>query len=283
MNRFSINEKLSSFKRDPVIDRAFVPTMGNLHRGHLELVKWALDHHDSVVVSLFVNPTQFAPGEDFSTYPKTLEDDFTCLEKLLGRYEGKSLVVLCPTTEEIYPDQDQMSVVPGKKARILEGALRPSHFAGVCQVVLKLLGIVGPGRLVMGQKDYQQTVIVDQMIRDFFIPTSLEVRPIERDSDGLALSSRNQYLTRDQREQALALPRHLAELADRLRLEGSDRFFKNWHEKRESLMERYPEFNYLEALDENLAPISLRSKHVVFLANFQLGQTRLLDNTIVDL
>lgn len=187
-----------------------VPTMGALHEGHFSLIRQALMHNHIVVVSLFVNPTQFGENEDFSTYPRTLEDDCAMLEKL-GVH-----AVFAPTAGEMYDSTiEQMNavdgglsrtrIVPGDIAQKYEGALRPIHFSGVCLVINKLFNIVRPDRAYFGEKDYQQVAIVRQMVADLDIPVEISACPIERDDSGLALSSRNRYLTPAQRKQATCL------------------------------------------------------------------------------
>ncbi len=182
----------------------FVPTMGFLHEGHLSLVTEAGCRADTVVMSLFVNPLQFAPNEDFADYPRDPARD-----RALASGAGVG-VLWAPTVEEMYPEGPSVTVAPGPVGGILEGAVRPGHFAGVLTVVLKLFSVVQPHLAVFGRKDAQQASLVRQMIRDFNLAIELVVAPIVRDADGLALSSRNVYLDAAQRESALALPRALA-------------------------------------------------------------------------
>lgn len=185
---------------------ALVPTMGALHEGHLSLVAKAKELAEVVVVSVFVNPTQFAPGEDFESYPRDLEADLAALSKC-----GADLV-FAPSVATMYPNYpgvDQVTINPGPTATILEGATRPTHFAGVAQVVAKLLHLVSPDLAVFGQKDAQQVSIVRQMVKDLAFPVDIVEAPIIRDADGLALSSRNMYLVGNERQDALALSRAL--------------------------------------------------------------------------
>ncbi len=176
-----------------------VMTMGALHAGHLSLVQCAREHADFVVVSIFVNPTQFAPGEDFDSYPRTLDADIEALSSV-----GADLV-FAPSVEEMYPEEARVMIDPGPAARVLEGRTRPTHFAGVCQVVNRVLNLVRPEVAVFGQKDAQQLAIIRQMVRDFGMRTEIIGAPIVRDPDGLAMSSRNAYLSADERQRALAL------------------------------------------------------------------------------
>ncbi len=192
---------------------AFVPTMGALHRGHLELVKRAKKLGDIVVVSIFVNPTQFAPNEDYSKYPRTWKEDCRAC-----RTEGVDFI-FNPGKDEMYPDGFDTYVVPDKIATVLEGAMRPGHFQGVATVVLKLFNIVLPDTAIFGKKDLQQSVVIRQMVRDLNIPVKIVIVPTIRDRDQLALSSRNVYLNELSRSQALAIPQALFE-ARRMILAG---------------------------------------------------------------
>lgn len=195
-------------------NRAVVMTMGALHEGHLDLLRRAgalVGAGGTVVVTIFVNPLQFAPGEDLDAYPRDLEGD---VEKLRTVAENElqlsQLVVFAPTPEVIYPSGvPQVSINPGPIATVLEGATRPTHFAGVCQVVLNLMHLTRPTWALFGRKDAQQLAIVRAMVRDLSVPLSIEPVDIRRESDGLAMSSRNAYLTPTQRQQALALSQAL--------------------------------------------------------------------------
>ena len=181
----------------------FVPTMGSLHEGHLRLVDRARDHADRVVLSVFVNPLQFGPQEDFERYPRSLARD----RALAAEREVDCLFV--PDTAAMYAAEPLVRVSPGPMADTLEGAARPGHFAGVLTVVAKLFHIVEPDLAVFGRKDYQQALLVRQMVRDLDFPVEIDVAPTVRELDGLALSSRNAYLDPDQRRAALALSRAL--------------------------------------------------------------------------
>lgn len=195
-------------------NRAVVMTMGALHEGHLDLLRRAgalVGAGGTVVVTIFVNPLQFAPGEDLDAYPRDLEGD---VEKLRTVAENElqlsQLVVFAPTPEVIYPSgTPQVTINPGPIATVLEGATRPTHFGGVCQVVLNLIHLTRPTWALFGRKDAQQLAIVRAMVRDLSVPLSIEPVDIRRESDGLAMSSRNAYLTPTQRQQALALSQAL--------------------------------------------------------------------------
>lgn len=178
---------------------ALVPTMGALHEGHLGLVRQARLSAEVIVVSIFVNPLQFGVGEDLDRYPRTLDADVELL-----RGEGVEMV-FAPTAATMYPNGMRTTVHPGPAADILDGAARPGHFTGVLTVVAKLFNIVGPTSAYFGQKDYQQLVLIDQMVRDLNIPVSVHGVPTVREADGLALSSRNRYLDAPAREAAIAL------------------------------------------------------------------------------
>jgi pantoate--beta-alanine ligase len=177
----------------------FVPTMGALHEGHLSLVDAAAGGCDRVAVSIFVNPTQFGPGEDFARYPRDLNRDLDLL-----RSRGCDWVFV-PEAAEMYPPGFDTTVDVGAVANPWEGAARPGHFHGVATVVLKLFQLVPANRAYFGRKDYQQTLVVERMVQDLHVPVEIRVCPIVRDADGLALSSRNRYLNADQRRRALAL------------------------------------------------------------------------------
>lgn len=182
----------------------FVPTMGFLHQGHLSLVREARRRAGSVVMSIFVNPLQFAPSEDLATYPRDLARD-----RALAESAGVE-VLFVPTVEQMYPGDTQVTVAPGPVGTILEGAVRPTHFAGVLTAVAKLFAIVQPDVAIFGRKDAQQAALVRFMTRDLSLPVDIVVAPTVRDADGLAMSSRNVYLDAAMRAHALSLPRALA-------------------------------------------------------------------------
>lgn len=183
--------------RDHVI--ALVPTMGALHDGHLSLIRLAAERADTVIVSIFVNPTQFGPNEDFLKYPRELGADLAACQ------EAGADVVFTPSVEEMYPKGFSTYVVEDRVSKPLEGASRPTHFRGVTTVVAKLLHIAQPDLMVFGQKDAQQVAVIKKMVEDLLIPVEVVVGPTLREPDGLAMSSRNRYLTATQRKEALAL------------------------------------------------------------------------------
>lgn len=181
----------------------FVPTMGALHAGHLELVRAARAENDRVVVSIFVNPIQFGPREDFSRYPRPFARDRRLLESV------QADLLFAPSAKGLYPEGFQTRVAVGPVAAPLCGRSRPAHFAGVATVVLKLLNLVSPGRLYLGQKDYQQVLVVKRMVRDLDLPVEVRMVPTVREPDGLALSSRNVFLSPAERVEAAGIYRAL--------------------------------------------------------------------------
>src|SRR5687767_1420713 len=187
----------------------FVPTMGALHRGHLSLVDRARRECDTVVMSIFVNPLQFGPTEDFQRYPRPLEEDARLAS------EAGVDILFTPSSDEMYQDGRATIVSAGARGEVWEGAVRPGHFDGVLTVVAKLFNIVQPDVAVFGQKDLQQAMLVSSMVRDLNLPLEVVIAPTVRDPDGLALSSRNRYLSSEDRATALALPRALEAIYDK--------------------------------------------------------------------
>jgi pantoate--beta-alanine ligase len=255
----------------------FVPTMGYLHEGHLELVRRARAENPSVAVSIFVNPTQFGPKEDFKQYPRDPERDLALLEK-----EGTD-VVFMPTAEEMYPPNFNSWVEVGKITEKLEGAARPGHFRGVATVVAKLFSIVRPDKAYFGQKDAQQLLVIKKMATDLNMGVEVIAVPTVREPDGLAMSSRNSYLNAEERKQAVVLYQSL-KLAQKLYADG-ERDAKAIREQMTALIGQQPLANieYIsiadaETLDEldKLKPSALVSMAVRF------GKTRLIDNVLVE-
>jgi len=252
-----------------------VPTMGALHEGHLSLVRAARAACDAVVVSIFVNPTQFGPNEDFAKYPRTFEADCAALER-----EGVDLI-FAPSAEEMYLSGASTFVdVEGVSAR-LDGASRPGHFRGVATVVAKLFNIVGPDKAFFGQKDAAQVAVLRKMVRDLNFPVDLVVCPIVREPDGLAMSSRNQYLSPEERRQALVLSRALREVE---RLVGSGvTLARDLIEAAQTVLATEPQVrvDYCNVVDpdtlEDVADVSRAA--LVAIAAF-VETTRLIDNWI---
>lgn len=252
---------------------AFVPTMGNLHAGHMALVREARKHADHVVVSIFVNRLQFGQGEDFDRYPRTLEADAALLER-----EGAS-VVFAPDEKELYPRVvQQYKIEPPAIQDELCGAFRPGHFRGVATVVTKLFNIVGADVACFGKKDYQQLFIIQSMVEDLNMP--IEIVPVDtgRDFDGLALSSRNGYLTPTQREEAPRLYLHLSRMKSAIQA-GERDFARQSQLVRTDLAERGWQVDYVETRNaENLKPATHTDHQLVILIAARLGNTRLIDN-----
>ncbi len=254
----------------------FVPTMGALHEGHLSLARRARAQATLVVVSIFVNPLQFGPSEDFGRYPRTLESDCALLEA-----EGVE-VVFAPSTEQMYPpDATTVVYVEGVSDR-LDGRSRPGHFRGVSTVVAKLFHIVGPDCAVFGQKDAAQVAVLRRMVRDLNMPIELIVAPIARDPDGLALSSRNAYLSADERRQALVLHRALQRVEE---LAGSGE--TNSERLRSAALyvladEPAAVLDYLEIVNpDTLLPVDSVARGALFAVAASFGPTRLIDNVLL--
>jgi pantoate--beta-alanine ligase len=253
-----------------------VPTMGSLHEGHLALVDRARELSRFVVMSIFVNPTQFLPTEDFERYPRDLERD-----RELAELRGVELL-FAPPVEEVYPPgAPAVTVVPGDLAAGLCGASRPGHFEGVVTVVAKLFGMVQPDVAVFGRKDYQQATLIRHMVRDLAMPVRIEVAPIVRDADGLALSSRNTFLSDGERARARSLPAGLraAGAAFDDGVTGADRLKAAvWGTMRNARVE--PE--YVELVDpDTLESLSEARRGAVLAVAARVGETRLIDNVIL--
>jgi len=266
----SFREALSPARRQKSV--SLVPTMGALHAGHLSLVARARQETDLVTASLFVNPTQFAPGEDFDRYPRQLADDCTLFESA-----GVDLV-FAPSAAEMYPTDASTFVDVGELGTRLDGASRPGHFRGVATVVSKLFHIVQPDRAYFGQKDAVQVAVLRRMVRDLNFPLELIACPIVRDPDGLALSSRNAYLTPDERAHALILPQALDLVRQDL---ATTRNLPEALEPAHNLLRANPavQLEYLEAVDPHtLVPVSTVLPGTLIAIAAKVGKTRLIDN-----
>ena len=264
---------------------SFVPTMGNLHEGHLSLMRIARQHGDPVIASIFVNRLQFGPHEDFDQYPRTLEADAEKLEK-----EGV-YVLFAPTERVLYPEPQEYRVDPPKQlGDILEGEFRPGFFKGVCTVVLKLFSCVQPRVAVFGKKDYQQLMIIRQMAHQFALPVEIVAGETIRADDGLALSSRNAYLSDAERAEAPRLQASLQQLRldvlDAIHRAGQplDQSLRELEKKTaDTLTQRgwQPDYIAIRKRADLLAPSNddlLAKKELVILAAAKLGKTRLIDN-----
>lgn len=255
----------------------FVPTMGALHIGHESLIEAALQQTDYVVVSIFVNPTQFGPGEDFQDYPRPLDRDLVICERC-----GVDLV-FAPTAEEMYGAGNQTWVNVEKLTDRLCGRSRPHHFRGVTTVCAKLFNIVGPNAAFFGQKDAQQAIVVRKMVEDLNLPVEIVICPTVREADGLAVSSRNCYLSAEQRKDAGKIYEALQE-CERLVKGGAgdvDVIIEQMRRGLEAIRE--VEIEYVEIVDaETLEPVeSVRGKVLVAVAA-KIGTTRLIDNIVLD-
>lgn len=253
---------------------AFVPTMGNLHEGHLALMRQARLHADCVVASVFVNPLQFGPNEDFDRYPRTLEADCKAMEGLVD-------VVFAPSVREMYPQQQDIYIELPQIANELCGASRPGHFRGMATVVMKLLNIVQPQVAVFGKKDYQQLHIIRRMVAQFNLPVTIVGGEIVRAADGLALSSRNQYLDPAQRLEAAQLHIELQGLRRDL-LRGAASWEALRHAASARLAGRGWAVDYLSLRErDSLHEVQSVGSPAVIVAAAKLGATRLLDNVEV--
>ena len=252
----------------------FVATMGFLHAGHLRLVDRARELADAVAVSIFVNPLQFGPTEDLSRYPRDLEHD-----RALARARAVDALFV-PSGNDMYPHEPVIRVDPGVMAQSLEGAARPGHFAGVLTVVAKLFHVVEPDMAVFGRKDFQQAMLVRRMAVDLDFPLQIEIAPTVRELDGLALSSRNSYLSPDDRRSALALSRSLRDV---------ERAWRGGEADPAALRTRGLEVlavpgvtpEYLAFVDEALHPVERVTQTTVAVVAARVGTTRLIDNVVL--
>ena len=258
---------------------AFVPTMGNLHNGHLKLVKEAKKHATKVVVSIFVNPLQFGPDEDLDAYPRTLQNDQDSLRAL-----GVD-VLFMPKSDDIYSrglEQQTFVEVPGLSYMIC-GASRPGHFRGVATIVCKLFNMVQPNHAFFGEKDFQQLQVIKAMVTDLSMNLSIHGVPTERHEDGLAMSSRNGYLTPEQRTLAPALYQEISALAQAI-VDGRRDFSLLIGDAKSALAAKGFKPDYLELRSaDTLLQVGHEDKHLVILAAAFLGKTRLIDNIQVNI
>lgn len=254
-----------------------VPTMGALHEGHLSLVRAACDKSDLVAVSIFVNPTQFGPNEDFAKYPRNLEKDSEMLER------EHVDVIFAPSVDDMYPAGAVTWVIVENMSDRLCGKSRPGHFRGVTTIVAKLFNIIEPEVAFFGQKDAAQVAIIRRMVRDLNIPVEIEVAAIVRETDGLALSSRNAYLNPQERKAALILHRSL-QCALKLFKQGERNSAKLIAvSKQEFASEPSARLDYLEIVDpDSLEPVLTVSNRALIAVAAFIGNTRLIDNIIID-
>lgn len=265
----SVSELRAQLAKKQVI--AFVPTMGNLHEGHIELVRMAKQRGTCVVVSIFVNPLQFGPNEDFDKYPRTLEAD-------CAKLHGLADMVFAPAVGDMYPESQTLYVEPPPIANELCGEFRPGHFRGMATVVLKLFNLVQPQIAIFGKKDYQQLAIIRQMVTQFNLPIEIIGAETSRAADGLALSSRNQYLSPEERTEAIQMHRTLVEVANELKAGAKDLAAIELKAV-QSLANRRWQVEYVAIRSQNglIKPVAEERKLVV-VAAARLGKTRLIDN-----
>jgi len=251
----------------------FVPTMGYLHKGHMELVRLSKLQNEVTVVSIYVNPLQFGAGEDYERYPRDLERDLAMCE------EAGVDVVFAPEDQEMYPELPKVKIdIPGLTDR-LEGAYRPGHFNGVAIVVLKLLHIVQPDRAYFGEKDYQQLKVVERLVKDLSLPVEIVPVPTVREEDGLACSSRNVYLSPEERQSALAIYKSFL-LAQKL-FQSGNTDANLLKEAIKDFLLKHPhvrKIDYVEITDEELNPVEEVKEGDRILVALYVGSTRLIDN-----
>jgi len=277
---FKTPQELQRWSASQRADRrriGLVPTMGYLHAGHMSLVAEAKRHADCVVVSIFVNPVQFGPNEDFAKYPRDEAHDLALCEKA-----GVTAVFL-PTPAEMYFSDASVYVTEEQLGKGLCGARRPGHFRGVCTVVAKLFNLALPHVAVFGQKDFQQATIIRRMVRDLNFPVEVIVAPIKREADGLAMSSRNVYLVGDERQRALGLSRALQVAADAVENAGASCDAVAVRKTMADVLERHAlVIDYVEIVDaDTLQPVAQVAHGAVALIAVFCGKTRLIDNRVL--
>lgn len=256
----------------------FVPTMGALHEGHLSLIRRSKEENDRTVVSIFINPAQFGPNEDFQKYPRDMEGDLLKLSAL------QVDTVFMPETEEMYPEGFSVSIDIGAAGRVLCGASRPGHFNAVATVVAKLLNISMPHRIYLGQKDFQQIVVIKKLVRDLNFDMNIVVCPTVREHDGLAMSSRNAYLNEDERKAASILYKTL-KLGEELILSRGLDDSELVKKEMEAFIKTEPlaKTEYVDIVDAyNLAPVQRVIFAAVICIAVKIGKTRLIDNIIIE-
>jgi pantoate--beta-alanine ligase len=251
----------------------FVPTMGNLHQGHLSLLSESIKQCETSVISIFINPTQFSKGEDFSKYPRTLEADIEKIKTLDAT--NHEIIIYAPKSEtEIYPNGKEIITAFGPST-MLEGALRPGHFDGMVTVVKRLLEIVPAHKAFFGKKDYQQLAIIKELVKKYGFQTEIIGLPIVREDSGLAMSSRNGYLSSKEKVDALSLRQTLVSLKSKIEFKMPIVDIQNTIKT----LLAGGNFNYLELChQESLEPATHYSENMVILGNYQVNETRILDN-----
>ena len=270
-----INELRSLIKlwRKEGLSIGYVPTMGALHEGHESLIRKAVKENDKVVVSVFVNPTQFGPNEDYNSYPRNIDKDLEiCMD-------AGANVVFNPEPSEMYYDNRSTSVSVSNLTSVLCGAKRPGHFDGVCLVISKFLNIVTPDRAYFGEKDAQQVAVIKRMVRDLNIDVEIVACPIIREEDGLAKSSRNTYLSNEERKAALVLSRSLNKSKEMLKQGERKADIIKQIIKKEINKEPLAKIDYVEIVDsESLENVETIEKSILIPIAVYIGKTRLIDN-----
>jgi pantoate--beta-alanine ligase len=268
------NEITDYFNRKPVKVIGFVPTMGALHKGHLGLIELAKQQSTQVVCSIFVNPTQFNDPKDLEKYPRPITDDIRRLE------EVNCDILFNPQVTEMYADNEKWHFDMGDLEHLLEGKFRPGHYQGVTQVVNKLFNIVKPDIAFFGQKDYQQVMVISKMVETLKMPVKLVMCPIEREPDGLAMSSRNIHLTPYDREHSLILSKALTWIKENFDINKID----SLQQQAAQMISNEPgvELEYFEIADgKTLHPATTASETIVALVAARVGKTRLIDNVLI--
>lgn len=263
-------KELQIFTKNTTQKIGFVPTMGALHEGHLSLIKKARDENELVIVSIFVNPTQFLAGEDFEKYPKK-----DVADKKICELAGVDILFM-PNISMMYGKDEVTIKAPNIRGFILDGFTRPTHFDGVLQIVLKLFNIIKPTNAYFGRKDAQQVILIKQMVENLFIPINIIDCPLIRDANGLALSSRNEYLSEDEKKEALKISASL-QTATKLIVSGNT----NISEIKKAMSETLDgiDVEYIEVVSFNLETIkSIELKNTIILVAVKIGNTRLIDN-----
>lgn len=281
---FKTEQEFDTFYSESLQDNrpqriGFVPTMGNLHQGHISLLEKALEDNDIAVISIYVNPTQFGADEDLGDYPRTWSEDLQKIEFTARNYSNKNVIVFYPESDRvIYPKGQNISYSHKRLRNILEGQVRATHFDGVTTVVKRLFEIIRPHNAYFGKKDYQQQVIIKDMVKDLGMPISIITMPIVREESGLAMSSRNNYLSTDEKQKAVTLSKTLKHIATLLP-NGIEHALKYI----EIQIKNDTHWNYLEIRNKDLTLDLKDSNELVILGNYQLGSTRLLDNLEVEI
>ncbi len=276
------SKELQERRRQHSTPIGFVPTMGNLHEGHLSLLNSALQDFDVVYFSIFVNPKQFGPNEDFHRYPRTLENDIQKITSQMNHHPGKQVLIFAPDDPtQVFEKDNEIKINVEGLDVILEGAIRPGHFQGVTTVVFRLFELIKPQKAYFGLKDYQQLTIIKKMVEDLQMPVIISSGPIIRDNKGLALSSRNQYLSIEQKEQSLILISTLKKISSMIDgLKANVPAAQDYISK--VLLD--PNWNYLEIRDAQNLDINITSSSaIVILGVYQIEKTRLLDNLVMEI